>query len=161
MSAHKWAIRVLIVFVLVAPLSLFVFGPAQSGPIRESDTQKVYDKLNKEYDYHDLNKWCGLRLSDAKPNEVAQIWDAIESAENTKDFLCKTPLTSSREAMLPRSSTFSKNIAWDRLSHISDRSKWIGIGVYKYPIGNTDFLIVCRVAIGFKPDTNHQAVRWE
>ncbi|HEY1189353.1 MAG TPA: hypothetical protein VGE74_16995 [Gemmata sp.] len=154
MPTYPWMIRPLIALVLVAPLGLFALGPApvaRPAPDKETDLQRVYARVSEECLYQNLHKWCGLRVSDATPDEAAQLRAAVESAPDPKEVWCG-PLDEIRRNAPPKSYRFPDGIRWYRLSHPTDRGRWVGIGVFEHHnTGWTAYWVRCRVAVGFEP----------
>ena len=143
---------------MAAPLGLFVLGPATappsaplSTPTKESDLLRVYSQLPEKCLFQDLHWWCGLRVSEATPDEAAQLRAAVENAPDPKQVWCG-PLDDIRRNAPPKSFKFPNGIRWHRLNYPTDRGQWIGIGVFEhYNTGWTAYWIRCRVPVGFEP----------
>lgn len=150
MVPRVWVIRGLLVAVVAAPLSLLVLSPVPGRP-RETDLRRVYDRLPERCLFTYLDRWCGLRVSDATPEEAAQLRAAVEAAPDPRAMWCG-PLAERQRAAAPGTYQLPKNIQWYRLSRTGDRGRWIGVGVLEqYNTGWTAYWIWCRVAVGFEP----------
>ncbi|MDB5308371.1 MAG: hypothetical protein JWO38_2573 [Gemmataceae bacterium] len=158
MPNRSRVLRVLLVFVLVVPLILVVFGPSSSGPSssppvapKETDLQRVYARLSEGPLYQHLRTWCGLRVSEANPEEATRLRTAVEAAPDPQQVWC-SPLDEIRRAAPPRTYKFPDGIRWYRLSHPTDQDRWIGIGVFEHHnTGWTAYWIRCRIPVGFEP----------
>jgi hypothetical protein len=156
MPSRTWVIRSLLVLALAAPLGLLIFAPTPSSrptPQRVTDLRRVYELLPERCLYNDFNEWCGLRVMDTTAEEAAFLRNAVESAPDPKQVWC-SPLTEHLRTAPSRTKRFPEGIKWYRLSHPTDRSQWIGIGVKEaYNTGWTAYWIMCRIPVGFAVDS--------
>jgi hypothetical protein len=118
---------------------------------KETELREVYARLSEECLFQNLHKWCGLRVSDATPDEAALLRAAVEDAPDPKQVWCG-PLDDSRRNRPPKTYKFPEDIRWYRLSHPTDPNQWIGIGVSDhYDTMAWTYWIRCRVPVGFEP----------
>jgi hypothetical protein len=148
-------IRALLILALAAPLSLFVLVPSPPAsphaiPAKETDLRRVYARLSEECLYRNFHEWCGLRVSDATPDEAAHIRQAVRLAPDPKSVWLG-PLAGTWARVFPDGVRPKERVRWYRLSHPTDPAEWIGIGVCEqYNTGWTAYWIACRVAVGFE-----------
>src|SRR5262245_3216416 len=88
MTTRPWVIRTLLILMLAALLGLFAHGLLQAPsavalptPAKETDLGCVYRRLPDDCLFQNLHKWCGLRVSDATPDEAVQLRAAVEAAD--------------------------------------------------------------------------------